>query len=565
MRSCSSGWRAGTCETGGVVVDQVLADIETLNRAAFDGRYEVSAVSFHAYAHLVDKYALLPHGASMGDKYGPIVVARQDAGPQGVKGSRVAIPGTLTTAYLALRIYEPAFEYVVVPFDEIQQTVLDGKADAGLLIHEGQLTYQDEGLRKIVDLGEWWAERTGGLPLPLGGNIIRRDLGPEMIAKVSKILHDSIAYALSHRPEAVEYALQFGRGLDRAKTDRFVGMYVNDLTLEYGDRGRRGLERLLSDAFERGPHPPAGAGGVRGVKRPLPASVSEPAPTEARSAEAATGERKRAGLSQARWSDRFPKTKPSRSTVSPTRTSIRFENIGPATAQVWNSPRSPQGTTLRQGRQEGVVIRPSRKRCGKNARVDAGEVRLEAAGEHVACERGGRAAPQRKDRRQPGAGHPRFAVASHVLEKQIAERDVREPLCRGGGNRGRHPRSSRSSGHGEGMGTETSGSPAASAWARRTSDLTAYIATLSTASFIVVRRAAGVPVSFGPEYVKHPRAVLATAPGDQHFHFPLPAPRFPLPAASYFAKLSGCSVRAKSSTASATRGPGTTVRWSPNR
>jgi 1,4-dihydroxy-6-naphthoate synthase len=246
------GLASGSVETGGVVVEQVLADIETLNRAAFEGRYEVSAVSFHAYAHLVDKYALLPHGASMGDKYGPIVVARQGSGPQGVKGSRIAIPGTLTTAYLTLRIYEPDFEYVVVPFDEIQQAVLDGKAEAGLLIHEGQLTYQDEGLRKIVDLGEWWAERTGGLPLPLGGNIIRRDLGPEMIAKVSKMLHDSIAYALSHRPEAVEYALQFGRGLDRAKTDRFVGMYVNDLTLDYGERGRRGLERLMTDAFERG-------------------------------------------------------------------------------------------------------------------------------------------------------------------------------------------------------------------------------------------------------------------------------------------------------------------------
>jgi 1,4-dihydroxy-6-naphthoate synthase len=246
------GLASGSVETGGIEVDQVLSDIETLNRAAFDGRYEVTAVSFHAYAHLADKYALLPHGASMGDKYGPIVVARQNGGPAGVKGSRIAIPGTLTTAYLTLRIYEPEFEFVVVPFDEIQQAVLDGKAEAGLLIHEGQLTYQDEGLRKIVDLGEWWAERTGGLPLPLGGNIIRRDLGPEMIAKVSKMLHDSIAYALSHRAEAVEYALQFGRGLDRAKTDRFVGMYVNDLTLAYGDRGRRGLERLMTDAFERG-------------------------------------------------------------------------------------------------------------------------------------------------------------------------------------------------------------------------------------------------------------------------------------------------------------------------
>ena len=246
------GFASGNVDTGGIAIDQVLSDIETLNRAAFDGRYEVTAVSFHAYAHLVDKYALLPHGASMGDKYGPIVVATENSQTRGVKGNRIAIPGTLTTAYLALQIYEPDFQYVVVPFDEIQQAVLDGKADAGLLIHEGQLTYQDEGLRKIVDLGEWWAERTGGLPLPLGGNIIRRDLGAETIAKVSKMLHDSIAYALSHREAAVEYALQFGRGLDRAKTDRFVGMYVNDLTLAYGERGRLGLERLMTDAFERG-------------------------------------------------------------------------------------------------------------------------------------------------------------------------------------------------------------------------------------------------------------------------------------------------------------------------
>ena len=245
------GLASGAVDTGGIVVDQVLADIETLNRAAFDGKYEVTAVSFHAYAHLVEKYALLPHGASMGDRYGPIVVARQD-GIASVRGNRIAIPGTLTTAYLTLRLYEPAFDYVVVPFDQIQEAVLTGKADAGLLIHEGQLTYSDEGLRKVVDLGEWWAQKTGGLPLPLGGNIIRRDLGTEMIARVSRLLHDSIAYALSHRREAVEYALQFGRGLDRDRTDRFVGMYVNDLTLEYGERGRLGLERLMAEAFERG-------------------------------------------------------------------------------------------------------------------------------------------------------------------------------------------------------------------------------------------------------------------------------------------------------------------------
>jgi 1,4-dihydroxy-6-naphthoate synthase len=245
------GLANGAVETHGIEVEQVLSDIETLNRAAFEGRYEVTAVSFHAFAHLVDKYALLPHGASMGDRYGPIVVGRQ-GGATRVKGTKIAIPGTLTTAYLTLRLYEPEFEYVVVPFDQIQQAVLEGKAEAGLLIHEGQLTYAEEGLTKIVDLGEWWGEHTGGLPLPLGGNIIRRDLGPDMIGKVSKMLHDSIAYALSHREAAVEYAINFGRGLDRARTDKFVGMYVNNLTLSYGERGRLAVERLLGDAYQRG-------------------------------------------------------------------------------------------------------------------------------------------------------------------------------------------------------------------------------------------------------------------------------------------------------------------------
>jgi 1,4-dihydroxy-6-naphthoate synthase len=169
-----------------------------------------------------------------------------------VKGRTIAIPGTLTTAYLALQLYEKDFTHVVVPFDQIEQFVADGNADAGLLIHEGQLTYAQNGLRKIVDLGEWWAARTGGLPLPLGGNIIRRDLGPDMIRKVSKLLHDSIAYALSHRTEAVDYAQQFGRGLDKERTDKFVGMYVNDLTLGYGDRGRKAVERLMTEAFEKG-------------------------------------------------------------------------------------------------------------------------------------------------------------------------------------------------------------------------------------------------------------------------------------------------------------------------
>jgi len=244
------GLASGRVPTDGIEFDHVLVDIETLNRAAFEGKYEVSAVSFHAYAHLTDKYLLLPHGSSMGDDYGPIVVARAD-GPSSLEGITVAVPGTLTTAFLALRMYDPNVEFVVMPFDRIQEAVRAGEVAAGLLIHEGQLTYGDEGLKKIVDLGEWWSERTGGLPLPLGGNVIRRDLGPATIAKVSKLLHESIAYALSHRQEALDYALQFGRGLDRAKADRFVGMYVNELTLEYGERGRAAVRRLFDEAWEK--------------------------------------------------------------------------------------------------------------------------------------------------------------------------------------------------------------------------------------------------------------------------------------------------------------------------
>ena len=244
------GLASGAVSTDGFDVEQVLADIETLNRAAFEGRYEVTAVSFHAYAQLVDRYALLPHGASMGDRYGPIVVARPD-GPKEVKGARVAIPGTLTTAYLVLQLFEPDFDYTVLPFDEIQPAVLAGDAEAGLLIHEGQLTYADDGLCKLIDLGEWWAHQTDGLPLPLGCNIIRRDLGKEEMQRVSKMLHESIAYALLHRSEALEYAGQFGRGLDAARTDRFVGMYVNELTLDYGARGRAAVARLFDDAFAR--------------------------------------------------------------------------------------------------------------------------------------------------------------------------------------------------------------------------------------------------------------------------------------------------------------------------
>ena len=245
------GLASGAVKVDGIEVDQVLSDIESLNQAAFEGRYEVTAVSFHAYAHLVDRYALLPHGASMGDKYGPILVAREPLRGSSLAGVKVGVPGRLTSAFLTLQLYDPSFDYEIIPFDEIQHAVLDGRVDAGLLIHEGQLTYESDGLRKIVDLGEWWFERTGGLPLPLGGNVIRRDLGPELMRTISKMLHDSIAHALANRQAAVEYAQQFGRGLDRADTDKFVGMYVNQLTLDYGERGRAALVRFFDEAFEK--------------------------------------------------------------------------------------------------------------------------------------------------------------------------------------------------------------------------------------------------------------------------------------------------------------------------
>ncbi len=244
------GFASGAVAADGFEVDQVLADIESLNRAAFDGTYEVTAVSFHAYAHLHDRYALLPHGASMGDRYGPIVVTRAD-GPTTLDGVTVAIPGTLTTAYLILQLYHPGVAYEVVPFDDIQAAVRDGRVDAGLLIHEGQLTYADDGLRNLVDLGRWWSDRTDALPLPLGCNVIRRDLGDGMIREVSRLLRASIAYALDNRPKAIEYALKFGRGLDPDRTDQFVGMYVNELTLDYGERGRAAVARLYRDAYDR--------------------------------------------------------------------------------------------------------------------------------------------------------------------------------------------------------------------------------------------------------------------------------------------------------------------------
>lgn len=242
----------GKIDTGDLEIGHVLEDIESLNRKALStAPYEVTAVSFHAYAYLWKKYALLPHGASMGDRYGPMVVATQPFPADQIRQKLIAVPGMMTTAYLALKIFEPNFEYKVVPFDRILDAVKAGGTDAGLIIHEGQLTYAGEGFHKILDLGEWWYEKTR-LPLPLGGNVIRRDLGPELMTRVSRILRESIRYALDHREDALSYAMQFARDMNPELADRFVGMYVNDRTLNYGDEGRRAVELLLNEGFDRG-------------------------------------------------------------------------------------------------------------------------------------------------------------------------------------------------------------------------------------------------------------------------------------------------------------------------
>ncbi len=238
-------------ETGDIHFTHVLEDIQTLNEKAMRGVYDVTAISFHAYAYIADKYALLPHGASIGDNYGPIVVAREQVSPEELSKLKVAVPGLLTSAFLALRIFNPSFEYEVIPFDQIIGAVEEGRCDAGLLIHEGQLFYQSLGLHKVLDLGEWWYERTG-LPLPMGGNVIRRDLGPDLMKKVSGYLHESIRYSLDHREDALAYAMQFARDMEPALADRFVAMWVNELTLDYTERGREAVRRLLAEGFERG-------------------------------------------------------------------------------------------------------------------------------------------------------------------------------------------------------------------------------------------------------------------------------------------------------------------------
>jgi len=241
----------GLIDTEGLEIEHVLADIETLNREALKGTYEVSAISFHAYPYVADKYAVLPSGGSVGEGYGPIVVAKEEL--QSLKGKRIAVPGELTTAFLTLKLYEPDFEHMVIPFDRIIQAVLEGKVDAGLVIHEGQLSYKDYGLKKVVDLGEWWKEKYG-LPLPLGCNVVRKDLGREVIKKFERLMRESVEYALKEREKALDYAINYARDLseDIERTQKFVSMYVNERTVDYGEEGREAVRLLLKLGKERG-------------------------------------------------------------------------------------------------------------------------------------------------------------------------------------------------------------------------------------------------------------------------------------------------------------------------
>ena len=244
----------------GFQFSHILQDIQTLNERATRGELDISAVSIHAYAYVSDKYALLPSGASMGDGYGPMLVAKSKFSRAEIAGKKIAVPGTMTSSFLALQLWlgksAKEFNYIVVPFDQIFKTVKSGQADVGLIIHEGQLTYKNEGLILCEDLGIWWNSQNDGLPLPLGGNVIHKKFTPEVRRKISDILTASIQYSLDHRPEAVQHALQYARDMGRDLADKFVGMYVNHWTLDYGDRGRESIRRFLGQAFERGllPH-----------------------------------------------------------------------------------------------------------------------------------------------------------------------------------------------------------------------------------------------------------------------------------------------------------------------
>jgi 1,4-dihydroxy-6-naphthoate synthase len=239
-------------DTGGLRFVHQLEDIETLNRRAMEGELEVSAVSIHAFAHLADRYALLGSGSSMGDRYGPTLVTLEEKALEDLRGHTIAIPGKLTTAYLTLQLcLGKDVPVVELPFDQILPAVAEGRVEAGLIIHEGQLYYGDKGLHKVVDLGQWWYDQTG-LPLPLGGNVVRKDLGDDLVRRIARLLKESIVYALEHRQEALDYALRYARDLDPALADRFVGMYVNDWTVDYGPRGREAVRTLLGRAAEMG-------------------------------------------------------------------------------------------------------------------------------------------------------------------------------------------------------------------------------------------------------------------------------------------------------------------------
>ncbi|MEI7853019.1 MAG: MqnA/MqnD/SBP family protein [Planctomycetota bacterium] len=243
--------------TGNLAFAHQLQDIETLNRRCLNQELDISAISLHAFAYLSDKYALLSSGCSMGDRYGPMVVAKKAYTIDELKSLRIAVPGTLTTAFLSLSLLLGSkFQYEIVPFDEILNAVEQGKVDAGLIIHEGQLTFQNQGLKLVVDLGVWWYEKTG-LPLPLGGNVVRKDLGADIISEASRLIRESIHYGLDHRKEALAYALQYGRDLDTGLADKFVGMYVNDWTVDYGEKGRKAVQLLLTEGHKAGviPHP----------------------------------------------------------------------------------------------------------------------------------------------------------------------------------------------------------------------------------------------------------------------------------------------------------------------
>ncbi len=243
--------------TGNLAFAHELQDIETLNRRCLKQELDISAISLHAFAYLSDKYALLSSGCSMGDRYGPMVVAKKAYTIEELKSLRIAVPGTLTTAFLSLSLLLGSkFQYEVVPFDEILNAVEQGKVDAGLIIHEGQLTFQNQGLKLVIDMGVWWYEKTG-LPLPLGGNVVRKDLGADIISEASRLIRESIHYGLNHRKEALAYALQYGRDLDTGLADKFVGMYVNDWTVDYGEKGRKAVQLLLNEGHKAGviPHP----------------------------------------------------------------------------------------------------------------------------------------------------------------------------------------------------------------------------------------------------------------------------------------------------------------------